>query len=255
MAPRAHYPSLAGKTVFITGGASGIGAALTAAFAAQKAKVAFADLLETESAALADSVARETGARPLFLRCDVRDVAALRETIGRVQAELGDIGVLVNNAGNYDRHELEEVEPAYWDEKIALNLRPMFFAAQAVLPQMKRLGGGAIVNLASIAPKMKTPKLPIYNTTKAAIVGLTRSLARELGPHEIRVNCISPGAVHTERERRLWRTPEAEAIRRAGQCLDAPILPEDVAELALFLASDAASKCTAQEFIIDGGWS
>jgi NAD(P)-dependent dehydrogenase (short-subunit alcohol dehydrogenase family) len=168
---------------------------------------------------------------------------------------LGDIGVLINNAGNDDRHTMEQVTPAYWDERIVVNVRHMFFAAQTVAPHMKRLGGGAIINLGSIIWRLKHTGLPVYNVTKASITGLTRVLAREFGPFGIRVNTLSPGAVWTERQIKLWYTPEFEKEVMAGQCLKTRVLPGDIANMALFLASDAAEKCTAQDFIVDAGWS
>jgi D-xylose 1-dehydrogenase len=249
------YAGLADKTVFITGGGSGIGAAFTRGFAGQRARVAFVDIAEDASRALADEIQKETGRAPLFIACDLRDIAALETAIERTRVELGDIRVLVNNAGNDDRHTMEQVTPAYWDERIAVNLRHMFFAAQAVVPQMRRLGGGAMINLGSIIWRLKHTGLPVYNVIKASVTGLTRVLAREFGPFGIRVNTISPGAVWTERQIKLWYTPEFEKEVMAGQCLKNRVLPSDVANMALFLASDAAEKCTAQDFIVDGGWS
>src|SRR5713101_5727213 len=252
---RSTYAGLADRTVFITGGGSGIGAAFTRGFAEQGARVGFVDIAEEASGALAAEIQKETGTAPLFISCDLRDVSALQAAIEKIRMELGDIGVLINNAGNDDRHTLAQVTPAYWDERIAVNLRHMFFAAQAVAPQMKRLGGGAIINLGSIIWRLKQTGLPVYNVAKASITGLTRVLAREFGPFGIRVNTISPGAVWTERQIKLWYTPEVEKEVMAGQCLKTRVLPDDVANMALFLASDAAGKCTAQEFIVDGGWS
>jgi NAD(P)-dependent dehydrogenase (short-subunit alcohol dehydrogenase family) len=249
------YAGLADKTVFITGGGSGIGAAFTRAFAWQGARVGFVDIAEEASRALSAEIQKEAGTAPLFIACDLRDIGALQAVIEKIRVELGDIGVLVNNAGNDDRHTIEQVTPAYWDERIAVNMRHMFFAAQAVAPQMKRLAGGAIINLGSIIWRLKHTGLPVYNVTKASVTGLTRVLARELGPFGIRVNTISPGAVWTERQIKLWYTPEFEKEVMAGQCLKARVLPNDVANMALFLASDAAEKCTAQDFIVDGGWS
>ena len=249
------YAGLAHKTVLITGGGSGIGAAFTRGFAGQGARVAFVDIAEGASRTLAAEIRKEAGTAPLFIACDLRDIAALQAAIDKIRAELGDIGVLINNAGNDDRHTMEQVTPAYWDERIAVNLRHMFFAAQAVAPQMKRLGGGAIINLGSIIWRLKHTGLPVYNVIKASITGLTRVLAREFGPFGIRVNTISPGAVWTERQINLWYTPEVEKEIMAGQCLKTHVLPNDVANMALFLASDAAQKCTAQDFIVDGGWS
>ena len=249
------YAGLADKTVLITGGGSGIGAAFTSAFAGQGARVGFVDIAEEASRALAAQIRKETGTAPRFIACDIRDISALQAAIEKIRVELGDIGVLINNAGNDDRHTMEQVTPAYWDERIAVNLRHMFFAAQSVVPQMKRLGGGAIVNLGSIIWRLKQTGLPVYNVTKASVTGLTRVLAREFGPFGIRVNTISPGAVWTERQIKLWYTPEVEKEVMAGQCLKTRVLPGDVANMALFLASDTADKCTAQEFIVDAGWS
>ena len=249
------YAGLADKTVFITGGGSGIGAAFTRAFAGQGARVAFVDVAEEAGRTLAAQIQKETRTTPLFIGCDLRDIAALQEAIEIIRLQLGDIGVLINNAGNDDRHAMEQVTPAYWDERIAVNLRHMFFAAQAVAPQMKRLGGGAILNLGSIIWRLKLTGAPVYNVTKASITGLTRVLAREFGPFGIRVNTISPGAVWTDRQIKLWYTPEVEKEIMAGQCLKKRVLPSDVANMGLFLASDAAEKCTAQDFIVDAGWS
>jgi NAD(P)-dependent dehydrogenase (short-subunit alcohol dehydrogenase family) len=249
------YAGLADKTVFITGGGSGIGAAFARAFAGQGARVGFVDIAEEASRTLVAQIQKEMGTAPLFIACDVRDIAALEAAIEKIHIELGDIGVLINNAGNDDRHTMDQVTPAYWDERIAVNLRHMFFAAQAVAPQMKRLGGGAIINLGSIIWRLKQTGLPVYNVIKASITGLTRILAREFGPFGIRVNTLSPGAVWTERQIKLWYTPEVEKEVMAGQCLKTRVLPNDVANMALFLASDAAGKCTAQDFIVDAGWS
>ena len=252
---KSTYAGLAGKTVFITGGGSGIGAAFTQAFAGQGARVAFVDIAEEASRSLAAEIQKKARKAPLFIPCDLRDIGALQEAIEVVRGEVGDIGVLINNAGNDDRHAMEQVTPAYWDERIAVNLRHMFFAAQAVAPQMKRLGAGSIINLGSIIWRLKLTGAAVYNTTKASVNGLTRVLARELGPFGIRVNTISPGAVWTERQMKLWYTPEFEKEVMAGQCLKKRVLPDDVANLGLFLASDAAEKCTAQDFIVDAGWS
>jgi D-xylose 1-dehydrogenase len=250
-----RYAGLAGKTVFITGGGSGIGAAFTRGFAEQGARVGFVDIAEGASRALVGEIQKETGTAPVFIRCDLRDVSALQTAIERVRVELGDISVLINNAGNDDRHALEQVTPAYWDERIAVNLRHMFFAVQTVTPQMKRLGGGAIINLGSIIWRLKQTDAPVYSVTKASITGLTGMLAREFGPYGIRVNTISPGAIWTQRQIKLWYTPEYEKAVMDGQCLKKRILPEDIANMAMFLASDAGDKCTAQEFIVDAGWS
>jgi D-xylose 1-dehydrogenase len=250
----AIYPGLAGKTVFITGGGSGIGAALTRGFAGQKSKVGFVDIAEEASRALITEVEKATDVRAFFIPCDIRDIAALQAAIERVQRELGDIAVLVNNAANDQRHTVEEVTPAYWDERMAVNLRPSFFTAQAVLPQMKRLGGGSIINFGSISWMVPQGGFPAYAAAKSAAHGLTRTLARDFGPFNIRVNCVVPGWVMTERQLQLWLTPEADAARAKAQCLPSRVMPEDIADMVLFLASDAAAKCTAQDFTVDGGW-
>jgi NAD(P)-dependent dehydrogenase (short-subunit alcohol dehydrogenase family) len=254
-ASRPTYPDLANKTVFITGGGSGIGAAFTRQFAQQGARVAFVDIAEEVSRALAQRVEKETGNAPKFVLCDVCDIPALQTAIEKINSELGDIAVLINNASSDDRHAFHAVTHSYWDNRVAINLRHMFFASQAVAYQMKRLGGGAMINLSSIIWRLKHTGLPVYSACKAAVIGLTRTQAREYGPFGIRVNSISPGAVWTERQIKLWYTPEFERDVMAGQCLQARVLPEDVANMALFLASDAASKCTAQDFTVDAGWS
>jgi NAD(P)-dependent dehydrogenase (short-subunit alcohol dehydrogenase family) len=251
----AIYPDLADKTVFITGGGSGIGAALTEGFAAQGARVAFVDIAQEPSHALVARIAEAGHTAPLFMRCDIRDVAALQGAVKRAGEAFGDVAVLMNNAANDQRHAVLEVTPDYWDERMAINQRPMFFAAQAAIPQMRRRGGGSIVNFGSISWRLGQGGMPAYTMAKAAVHGLTRGLARDFGPDRIRVNSLLPGWILTERQKQLWLTPEADAERRKGQCLDLEIGPEDVAEMALFLASDAARAITAQEFVVDGGWS
>jgi D-xylose 1-dehydrogenase len=252
---RATYPDLAGKSVFITGGGSGIGAAFTQAFARQNSKVAFLDIAAESSQALTKKIAAETGNAPHFFQCDVRDIAALQSVIDQANAKIGDISILINNAASDDRHSFESVTPEYWDERFATNLRHMFFTAKAIAPQMQRLGGGSIINMSSIIWHLAITGLPAYSTCKAAVIGLMRTQAREYGPHNIRVNAISPGAVWTERQIKLWYTPEFEQEMMKGQCITARIMPEDIANMALFLASDAAAKCTAQDFTVDAGWS
>ncbi len=244
----ARYPSLAGKRVLITGGASGIGAGLVEAFAAQGARVGFLDIDGEAGEALA---ARVEGTR--FLRCDLREVETLRGCISTVSGELGGIDVLVNNAASDDRHTIDEVTPDYWDERMATNLRHLFFAAQAVAPGMRASGGGAIINLGSISWHLGLPELTIYQTAKAGIEGLTRSLARELGRDAIRVTTIVPGNVQTPRQQQ-WYTPEGEAQIVAEQCLDGRIQPADIAAMALFLASDDAQMCTGHAYFVDAGW-
>ncbi len=247
-AKRAVYPSLAGKRVVITGGATGIGAGLVEAFAAQNAHVTFLDIDTASGEALAQRL--ET---PKFLSCDLTDLDALKAAMTAAMDEMGGLDILLNNAANDDRHRLEDVTPAYWDERMAVNLRHQFFAAQAAIPAMRAAGGGAIVNFGSISWHLGLHDLVLYQTAKAAIEGLTRSLARELGRDNIRVNAIIPGNVQTPRQQR-WYTPEGEAEIIASQCLDGRIQPSDVAALALFLASDDARMMTGHGHFIDAGW-
>ena len=244
----ATYPSLAGKRVVITGGGSGIGAGLVEAFARQGAETIFVDILEEESKALATRLAGMPAAT-VFHRLDLTDLAALESFF----KALGGIDVLVNNAGNDDRHTLKDITPDYWDERMAVNLRHMLFAAKAVAPGMKARGGGAIINLGSISWHLGLPGLLLYETAKAGIEGMTRGLARELGPDNIRVTTVVPGNVKTPRQMR-WYMPEGEAEIVAHQCLKARILPQHVASLVLFLASDDARMCTGHEYWIDAGW-
>lgn len=250
----ARYPSLRDKVVFITGGGSGIGAAIVESFVDQGARVAFIDIAEAASRKLCDDLHAQYGTAPLFIPCDITDISALQAAIARVGRELGDIAVLVNNAANDMRHDWKDVTLEYWDERMAINLRPMFFAIQAVAPQMQRLGGGAIVNFGSISWRMAVGNMPAYVTAKAAVHGLTRGMARDLGPHGIRVNTILPGWVMTERQMRLWVDAEAEKLIDRSQCLPGRLQPLDLARMALFLASEDSRMCSAQEFTVDGGW-
>lgn len=249
---RAIYPSLKDKRVFISGGGSGIGEGLVEAFARQGARVAFCDIAVAESEALIARLA-DAPAAPLFHAVDLRDIDAVQAMIGSVEQQLGGIDIVINNAANDDRHTIEEVTPAYWDERMAVNLRHLFFVAQAAVPTMKRAGGGVILNFGSISWHLALPELVLYQTAKAAIEGLTRSMARDLGRDNIRVNTIIPGNVKTLRQEK-WYTPEGEAEIVAAQCLDGRILPVDVAALAMFLASDDARYCTGHDYFIDAGW-
>jgi len=249
------YPDLRGRRVFITGGGSGIGAAMVEAFARQRAHVAFIDIAEDASGQLAAHVAAMGLPKPWYRCCDVTDVAALQTSIVDATAELGDFHVLINNVGSDDRHALADVTAEYWDRRIALNQRPAFFAIQAVVPGMQRLGGGSIVNLGSTGWQTKTGGYPVYATAKSSVDGLTRGLARELGAHRIRVNVLTPGWVMTERQIALWLDEEGEQELRRNQCLPDKVMPADIAAMALFLASDQSRACTAQEFVVDAGWS
>ena len=251
----AKYPGLRGKTVFVTGGGSGIGAAIVESFVDQGARVAFVDIDEAASQALCQAVRAQYGSAPHFTRCDITDVAALQASIDKAGRELGDIGVLVNNAANDMRHNWQDVTPDYWDERMAINLRPFFFAIQSVAPQMKRLGGGSIINFGSISWKVRMGGAAGYTTAKAAVHGLTRGMARDLGPDNIRVNTVLPGWVMTERQKKLWLDEAGEKLLDQEQCLTGRIEPVDLARMVLFLASDDARMCTAQEFTVDGGWA
>ena len=249
----ARYPSLADRTVLVTGGATGIGASLVEQFAAQRARVGFIDIDADAGAALVERLGRAATA-PVFIAADLTDVAALRAAVEDVQQHLGPITVLVNNAANDQRHAIDATTPESWDAGIAVNLKHQFFAAQAVAPGMAAAGGGSIINFGSISWMLKQGGMPVYTTAKAAVQGLTRSLARDFGPMNIRVNTIVPGWVMTERQLRLWVTDAGRADIARGQCLARPLLPEHIARMALFLASDDSAMCTAQDFIVDGGW-
>ncbi len=251
----ARYPSLAGKGVLITGGGSGIGAGLVEHFCGQGCKVGFIELSGDYANATADAVETATGNRPATAVADLRDIEALKAAIARLAAEIGPVRVLVNNAGNDDRLPLEEVTPAYWDERMATNLRHQFFAVQAVAPAMAEAGGGAIVNMGSISWMRGAAGLIFYTTAKSAVMGMTKSLARELGPRNIRVNSIAPGWVLTERQveraKRVYQGKFSEYLE--AQCLKEHLLPPDIARMALFLAADDSRLITAQTFIVDGG--
>jgi NAD(P)-dependent dehydrogenase (short-subunit alcohol dehydrogenase family) len=249
----AIYPSLRGKRVVVSGGGTGIGAAFVTAFARQDAQVFFIDIADEASLALAHSL-RDARHPPAFLRCDLTDLQALTATFAGIAASHGAVDILINNAANDDRHALADVDAAYWDQRMAVNLRHQFFCAQAVAPGMQAKGGGVILNLGSISWHVALPNLALYMTAKAGIEGLTRGLARDLGVHGIRVNCIIPGAVRTPRQTELWHTPEEETKILAAQLLNQRVEPEDVAALALFLASDNAARCTGRDYFVDAGW-
>ena len=249
MAEAARYPDLATRTVFVSGGGSGIGAAFVRAFAAQGAAVAFVDVDEAASTALA----AELGARVGYWRCDVRDVGALRASLAAAAGRFGPIGVLVNNAARDDRHALADLTPEYWDENQAVNLRHHVFAVQAVAPGMAAAGGGSIINMGSVSWMRGRPGMVAYTTAKAAIMGLTRTLARALGPDGIRVNSLVPGAIVTARQQALWMTPAQEQEVLAQQCLKFRLDADDVARAALFLASDASRGITGHNLVVDAG--
>ena len=250
----ATYGSLQGKRVFITGGGSGIGESLVAEFAAQGALVAFVDIAVEASEALCRRLAAAGLTAPLFRHCDITDIASLQAVMAELAGELGDFDILVNNAANDQRHQAQDVTLEYWNERIAINQRPMFFTCQAVFEGMKRKGGGSIINVSSISWHMKSGGYPVYATTKAAVVGLTRGLARDYGAHNIRVNTVTPGWVMTQRQIDLWVDEAAEVEIKKSQCLPSKLMPQDIAAMVLFLASDDGAMCSSQEFIVDAGW-
>ncbi|MBC7599365.1 MAG: SDR family oxidoreductase [Polaromonas sp.] len=251
----ALFPSLRGQRVFVTGGGTGIGAAIVAAFAEQGAQVAFVDVAEAESDALARSLSDAGHPVPWWRVCDVRDVAALKDAVDAAAEALGDFSTLVNNVARDDRHTLESVTTEYWDERMAVNQRPAFFAIQAIVPGMRRLGGGSVINIGSTGWQSKGSDYPCYAIAKSSVNGLTRGLAGSLGRDRIRVNTVSPGWVMTERQIKMWLDAEGEESIKRNQCLPDKLQPSDVARMVLFLASDDAAMCTAQEFKVDAGWN
>jgi len=250
----ARYPSLKDRVVLITGGATGIGESIATHFAGQGARVAFLDIQDEPALRLVDNLTAEGCPAPYYIHCDLTDVTALTSAVNQVLTAWGTIDVLVNNATHDQRHTIEDVTPAYWEHSIATNLRPFLFAIQAVLPAMRLAGSGSIVNMSSISWIIPSKGLLLYNMAKAAIVGLTRTMAHELGPDNIRVNAVLPGAIATERQLRLWYTPEYQAKILDSQALKRQLLPPDVARLILFLAADDSSAITNQSYVVDGGW-
>lgn len=250
----ASYPSLRGRAVIVTGGATGIGEAIVAHFVRQGSRVVFLDIQDEPACRLVDALRAEGCLAPCFVHCDLTDVASLRNAVEQIVALYGTVDVLVNNAGNDQRHKIEDVTQEFWDCSMATNLRSQFFMIQSVLPAMRRAGRGSIINMSSISWMIPSTGVPVYITAKAAIVGLTRTMAHELGPEGIRVNAVLPGAISTERQRRLWYTPEYSAEILASQALKRGIEPAEVARLVLFLAADDSSAITNQSYIVDGGW-
>jgi len=250
----ATYPSLRDRIVLVSGGATGLGAEFVAQFAAQGARVAFVDVQDEPARSLVTAVEAAGGPKPEYRHVDVRDLPSYQRTIRELTDTLGPITVLVNNAANDSRHRAEQVDPAFWDERMRVNLDHHYFATQAVAPSMRATGGGSVINLGSISTHIKLRELVVYRTAKAAIEGLTRALAQELGPDGIRVNCILPGWVMTERQLTHWVDAEAEATIDREQSLRRRLVPEDVARLALWLAADDSRACTGQNWVVDGGW-
>jgi D-xylose 1-dehydrogenase len=247
------YPSLRDRVVFISGGSSGIGAELLRAFAAQGSKVAFCGTKPEGGKPLIDEVVAAGHAAPWYSACDVRDVAAYQALLARVAVEVGPVRVLINNAGRDDRHKMEEVTSAFWDDRIALNLKHYFFAIQSVAPGMEQAGGGSVINMGSVSWMRGRPNLVGYTTAKAGILGLTRTLARELGARNIRVNALVPGAIVTERQTTLHRDPAADQAFLDAQCLKIRLDPGHVARATLFLAADDSDGMTGQHVLVDGG--
>ncbi|ERF86645.1 SDR family oxidoreductase [Bradyrhizobium viridifuturi] len=248
----AVYPSLKDRTVLVTGGGSGIGEAIVRQFINQGARVGFIDIDLTSSEQLLSDLGAQ--ARVHFEHADLRDIGALRRAVAGIREALGPITILVNNAARDDRHAIEDVTPEFWDERIAVNLKHQFFSAQAVAPDMRQAGGGAIINIGSVSWVIGQGNMPCYTTAKSAVQGLTRALARDLGPHNVRVNSILPGWIMTQRQQDLWLTPEGVAELMQRQCLKRKLVPDDIARVVLFFAADDSGACTNQSHIVDGGW-
>ncbi len=249
----AVYPSLRDRVVLVTGGASGIGAEEVTQFARQGANVAFLDIADDAAQQLIAGLNHEGLPPPLYLRCNLRDIAALQAAVTETARRIGPIGVLVNNAANDQRHKYEDVTPEFWDERMQTNLRHQFFAIQAVAPMMRAAGTGSIINFGSISWHTSQGGMPAYTTAKAAVEGLTKGMARDLGQYGIRVNCIIPGWIMTQRQIDLWVTPDAEADLLRAQCLKTKLVPVDVARMVLWLAADDSRMCTSQLWVVDGG--
>jgi D-xylose 1-dehydrogenase len=248
----AIYPSLKDRTVLVTGGGSGIGEAIVRQFIGQGSRVGFIDIDMAASKQLLASLPADASVH--FEHADLRDIGALKRAVAGVREAFGPITILVNNAGRDDRHTIEDVTPEYWDERFALNLKHQFFAAQAVAPDMSKAGGGSIVNMGSVSWVLGQGNMPCYTTAKSAVQGLTRALARDLGPNNVRVNSILPGWIMTQRQQDLWLTPEGEAELMKRQCLKRKLVPDDIARTVLFFSADDSGACTNQSYIVDGGW-
>jgi len=248
------FAGLENAAVLVTGGAAGIGSAIVETFVRQGSRVIFFDLDVDASAELVARLGRGAKLIPEFVAVDLKDLHLLKATLESIQERVGPIRVLVNNAANDERHEMEDMTPEFWRDRLATNLDHYFFCIQGVAPRMEVAGGGSIINLSSCAWRQAAPGLPAYVTAKAAIEGLMRGLARTLGPRNIRINCVAPGFARTKRQVERWLTPELKRTILDGQCLKRFIEPEEVAILVAFLASDDAKSCTNQTFIIDAGW-
>tara|TARA_B100000287_G_scaffold35563_1_gene32776 strand:+ start:605 stop:1375 length:771 start_codon:yes stop_codon:yes gene_type:complete len=249
----AIYPSLENKIVLITGGASGIGESIVEHFIMQKSKVVFLDIEDQLAENLINKIYKKYSSKPTYLKCDLKNTNQLKEKINEVSSQIGKISILVNNAANDERHDIDSVTPEYWDDRININLKHYFFASQAVYKDMKDLGKGAIVNIGSFSWMKGIGGMSCYTTAKSAIMGLTRSLARDFGVYNIRVNCVVPGWIITERQKKLWLTPEIEKKQIEDQCIKRMLQPDDISKTVLFFASEQSSGCTAQNYIVDGG--
>lgn len=247
-----RYESLKDRVAIVSGGGSGIGRAIVTALAGQGVRVGFLDI---DEAGAAQTIAESPEPKPVFRRCDLTDLDALAAAIRELREALGSVDILVNNAARDDRHKTTEITPAFFDDRVAVNLRHYVFATQAVVGDMVAKGTGSIVNLGSISWRIGQGDFPVYVACKAAVSGLTRGLAREFGKQGVRVNTVMPGWVMTERQRTLWLTPEGDARIDAAQCLAERVQPDDIAAMVLYLASDQSRMCTAQEFVVDGGWT
>jgi NAD(P)-dependent dehydrogenase (short-subunit alcohol dehydrogenase family) len=254
MSSWAVYPSLKGRSVLVTGGGSGIGAQIVRRFCEQGSKVAFIDVDRAASEALVQEITGGDRPAPLFLPCDLRDIAALQSAVAEAAAANGPITALVNNAARDDRHAWNTVTPEFWDERFAVNLRHQFFAAQAVQPMMEGAGGGSIINMGSTSWMVGQGGMAAYTAAKSAVLGLTRSLARDWGPDNIRVNSVAPGWIMTERQQSMWLTPDGERELMTRQCLKRKLYPDDIARVVLFLCADDSAAMTNQSYIVDGGW-
>tara|TARA_B100002051_G_scaffold276680_1_gene326811 strand:+ start:1242 stop:2012 length:771 start_codon:yes stop_codon:yes gene_type:complete len=249
----AIYPSLENKIVLITGGASGIGESIVEHFIMQKSKVVFLDIEDQLAENLINKIYKKYSSKPTYVKCDLKNTNQLKEKINEVSSQIGKISILVNNAANDERHDIDSVTPEYWDDRININLKHYFFASQAVYKDMKDLGKGAIVNIGSFSWMKGIGGMSCYTTAKSAIMGLTRSLARDFGVYNIRVNCVVPGWIITERQKKLWLTPEIEKKQIEDQCIKRMLQPDDISKTVLFFASEQSSGCTAQNYIVDGG--
>ena len=249
----AYYTSLENKVVVITGGASGIGENIVEHFVMQKSKVEYLDIEEKLGIELATKMEKKYKIKPFFIKCNLKNIQELKNSIDLIRRELGSINTLINNAANDERHDLDSVTPEYWDDRMNINLKHYFFATQAVYKDMKEIGGGTIVNIGSFSWMLAQGGMPGYTTAKSAIMGLTRTLARDLGEYNIRVNCVVPGWVITERQKKMWLTPKIEKKQLERQCIKRMLVPSDISKAVLFFASDQSSGCTAQNYIVDGG--